>query len=362
MARRLLEGPSESKGSALKGNLMVDATRGVVRVRKWPRKRGKPKNLAVYERSEWFRVVLELIKRMEPGFLEWCRDKTKGTNIYPRDLAMQILSGHFTILYLPDGTKMFPRNFMVDTSTALDVLGQDLGDILVRGPEFWAVIPLGSEGQVLTIPAPGELPVWADAGGGAGGLWWKELTPLTGQFPTQVIEGSASSVDFRNDADCGMILQGAIANNDFALMQLMPAPAYPFTVSMHLNCTMQSGVPIAGIVLRNSSTGLRNIFGIDPIGGPLNTLVRRATHTTFNANLGSFAQRTMGLPMFLRVVAASATDISYWVSGDGKNWGLIQPNVALGQVAGLDQIGVGLTSRNGAIGTAYMAVDMWEVT
>jgi len=357
----MLEGPAITKGSALVGKFQIDATRGVLRVRGWPKKRGKQKSPAIQATNERFADTLRLIKQMEPGFLLWCYERTKHSNIYPRDLAMQLLSGHGVVLVKEDGTKYFSEVYMQEVSLALDSIGQTFGDLLVRDGEFWIPIPLGNEGDVLTIPGPGELPVWAEGGSGSGGLWWKELTPLTGAFPTQVIAGAASNIDFRNDANAGMVLQGVVNNNDNLLAQVMPAPAFPFSIEAHFNLTMNAGIPIAGIVLRNSATGLRTLFGADPVGGYGNTIIRRATGTVLNATLGTFTPRAWGVQFFLKIVATAANDIVYMTSGDGVNWAIVQANTLNGQVAGLDQIGIGLTSRNGLTGINYLTCDYWKV-
>jgi len=362
MAKRLLEGPAITKGSALNQNLMIDATRGIMRVRRWPAKRGKKVSPQVKALNDRFTETLRLIKQMEPGFLLWCMERTAHSNIYPRDLAMQLLSGHGVVMQKPDGTKYFSEVFMQEVSLSLDSIGQTFGDILVRAGDFWIALPLGNEADVLTIPGPGELPAWAPGASLAGSLWWKQDTPLSGAFPTQVIAGAATNVDFRNDANAGLVLQGAVSNNDNLLAQVMPAPAFPFTVEAHFNLTMNTGVPIAGLILRNSATGLRTVFGADPVGGYGNTIIRRATGTVLNATLGTFTPRAWGLQYFLRIVATSAADIVYMVSGDGKNWAIIQANTANGQVAGLDQIGIALTSRNGATGINYLTCDYWKVS
>lgn len=361
MAKRLLEGPAESKGNALKGRLQVDTVRGQLRVRNWPSPRGSRATKRQKQMQQWFADCLRLIKRMEPGFLLWCTEVTRRTNIYPRDLAMQLLSGRGVLLVKPDGTTYFPEVFMKDVSLSLDALGQTFGDMLARAAENWEAIPIGTVGQVLTIAAAGELPSWQDPPSGGGGFWWLPQAPLTTDLPTQVIEGGATGVSFTNDAQVGAVLTGAIGNNDYLLAQVTAAPAFPFTIKAHFTVGMQGGVPIAGIVLRNSGSGLRTVYGLDPVGGFGNTIIRRSTHVTFNASLGSFPPRAFGYGLWLAIIAASATDVTYLGSGDGKNWQTIQANTANGQVAA-DQIGIGLTSRNGATGVATLTCDYWSVT
>lgn len=167
MAKRMLEGPAMTKGSALVGNLQIDSVRGQMRVRAWPKKRGKRVAPGTKAYNDWFRDCLALIKRMEPGFLLWCMERTKGTNIYPRDLAMQLLSGRGVMLVKPDGTKYFPEAYMEDVSLALDSLGQEIGALLLRGPEHWEQLLQGLPGQVLTSGGPDVPPAWTDLSSGS---------------------------------------------------------------------------------------------------------------------------------------------------------------------------------------------------
>ena len=48
-----------------------------------------------------------------------------------------------------------------DVSESLDVLGQTVGDILVRALDRWRPPPPGSSGDVLTNAGPGAPPAWA---------------------------------------------------------------------------------------------------------------------------------------------------------------------------------------------------------
>lgn len=163
MAKRLLEGPSETKGSALKGNLQVDSVRGVLRVRAWPRKRGPPKSAAVKAQNIWFRDCLDLIKKIEPGFLLWCMERTKRTNIYPRDLAMQLLSGRGICFLREDGRRIFPEVFMKDVSLSLDSIGQIQGQLLYRGVDYWTPLqPTPAAGQVLGYDPLSGAPFWTN--------------------------------------------------------------------------------------------------------------------------------------------------------------------------------------------------------
>lgn len=83
---------------------------------------------------------------------------TTGTPLMPRDLLLMALYARMFALDLDDGRKLLPAPFRADVSTALDALGQALGEVLVRGPEFWQALAPGAPGEVLTSNGPGALP------------------------------------------------------------------------------------------------------------------------------------------------------------------------------------------------------------
>lgn len=182
MANRLLEGPSGSKGQSLDRNLMIDAARGQIRVRAWPKKRGKPKSPVTIEQNNWFRDCLALIKRLEPGFMERMYTYTKGTPLLPRDLAMMIIAGRFCYFKMADGTRMFSEVVMVEVSEALDVISQAPGSIMIRGEEVWSYFLVGDPGFLLAAGAAGENPVWIPPpeSGAVDRYGWTNLQPKTG--------------------------------------------------------------------------------------------------------------------------------------------------------------------------------------
>lgn len=47
----------------------------------------------------------------------------------------------------------------VEVSKALDLIGQEPGSILYRGPQYWEALPPGTPGQILVVNANGY-PEW----------------------------------------------------------------------------------------------------------------------------------------------------------------------------------------------------------
>lgn len=164
MAQRFLEGPSLSKGQSLKGNLQIDTTRGVLRVRAWPKKRGKPKALATKIATQGFADAMRLIKRLEPGIQEMSYRVSKGTPFLPRDIVLMMITGRLARLIAPDGTKIYPVVFMETVSDALDTFSQEIGCIIVRGKDFWQALEPPAAPGLLGIADADGLPAWTPMG------------------------------------------------------------------------------------------------------------------------------------------------------------------------------------------------------
>jgi hypothetical protein len=234
-----------------------------------------------------------------------------------------------------------------------ELIRDTIANALVAGTNI--TITVNDAGDQITIDA---------AGGSAGGnIMWYWLPPAAADFPTTVTEGTATLTSFVDDSDLGLMLAAKPGAADNFYGKMRAAPAYPFTITAHFTVTAEiNDTLIQGIVLRNSLTGLRTVFGADAAGGKGGIIIRRTTGVTFNANLQVTTEKcfpTTGL--WLRVVATAEADISYQISGDGKNWIEWQANTANGQVAGMDQIGIGITTRGGTFHPGFINCDYWNV-
>lgn len=239
----------------------------------------------------------------------------------------------------------------------LDAISAVQGSILYRNASDWVALAPGTSGQALLTQGAAANPVWGSAGGAQ---WWFD-PPAAADFGTTVTEGSASLTAFTDDTDIGLSLTALPGGNDNLYAKLQAPPSFPFTITAHFVVT-QADSAICGIVLRASGTGLRTIFGPDAAGAKGALIIRRATVTTFNANLASATDdlfQTAGI--WLRAIVTSATDIVYEISGDGKNFITWQINTANGQVSGLDQIGFGITLRGGTTRPISIVCDHWTV-
>lgn len=248
------------------------------------------------------------------------------------------------------------------TSTQLDAISSTQGAVLYRGAAAWAALPPGTAGQFLQTQGAAADPVWAGASGGGNGLWWFN-PPLASDLGTAVSDGTVSGTSATDDADAGLVLQATIGATDAMWGRVMTAPSTPFTVTAHFFFGAQnpsSNAAKGGIMLRASSTGLRTIFGPRGATDPTTVSIRRATTTTFNAEVASSNTWGHGWGLWLRVVVTTATNIEYQISYDGKVWHVWQADTANGRVSGLDQIGLAFT-RAGTVANQSLCCDYWDV-
>ncbi len=146
---------------------MIDVVRGVLRVRKWPRKRGKPKSEAQRFWISWFQQANLLAKYADGYSQARAIELTRKTGMYPRDIILKAIRGRLYTWVDETGWRWFPMAARLDISESLDVLAQTVGSLLVRAGTYWQDVGPGVLGNVLTHRGPGAPPEWiAPAGGG----------------------------------------------------------------------------------------------------------------------------------------------------------------------------------------------------
>ncbi len=160
--------PRKGRRPALTGRLMIDTVRGVLRVRKWPKKRGKPKSALQRFWVDWFRQANRLAKYADGMSQARAIEMTKGSGMYPRDVLLKAMRGRLYFWTTPDGWKWYSMAAIGDISESLDVLAQTVGDVLVRAADRWRAPPTGILGDVLTNKGPGNPAAWATPAGPGG--------------------------------------------------------------------------------------------------------------------------------------------------------------------------------------------------
>lgn len=159
------------RGLSLSGVLIVDTYRGNVRVRRWPKKRGKAKTIAEQQRRDTFRDRLWISKFEAPPLQVAYREDTHRSGIYPRDMSVMMTANKGFHIVNPDGTRQYNMTTLLNVSDILDVAAQLDGQMLIRENGLWRPLPWGTLGQVLKSQGVGNPPLWQAEGGGGGGLW-----------------------------------------------------------------------------------------------------------------------------------------------------------------------------------------------
>ncbi len=156
-----LKGVTRSKRQAVySGKFMVDTVRGVLRVRKWPRKRGTPKSASQLYWIDWFRQANRLAKYVDGASAARAIEITAKSGMYPRDILLAAMRGRLYTWYDQNGKVWYSMAAIQDISDSLDVLAQTAGSLLVRFADRWRALVPGTAGQVLTNQGAEVAPAW----------------------------------------------------------------------------------------------------------------------------------------------------------------------------------------------------------
>ncbi len=180
--------PKKGRHPSYTGRVMIDSFRGVLRVRKWPKKRGTPRSALQRWWVDWFVQANLLAKYADPMSQARAIEMSKDSGMYPRDVLLKAMRGRLYFWSTTDGWKWYSMAAVMDVSNSLDALAQTVGDVLVRATDRWRAPPAGAAGQVLTHQGAADPPIWLTP---AGGLIQEELpgSPV-------VLDNTASQYDF----------------------------------------------------------------------------------------------------------------------------------------------------------------------
>jgi hypothetical protein len=92
----------------LKEQLIIDSFRGQVRIRKWPRKRGKPKSPAQLASIRAFTEANRLAKLADASQFASAIKLVKNSGLYPRDVMVSAMLRGFLQIHLLDGRVINP--------------------------------------------------------------------------------------------------------------------------------------------------------------------------------------------------------------------------------------------------------------
>jgi hypothetical protein len=140
-------------------NCYYDTRRETYVVRKWPRKR-LTRTTAELANQQRFANAIALIKQADPSQIDAAKALVKGTDYLWRDVIMMGVYGTLASHVGPDGTVYESLSIcFMQIQNLLDSILNTIGAMLVRGPNGWAGLPIGSIGDVMVVNAEG-LPDW----------------------------------------------------------------------------------------------------------------------------------------------------------------------------------------------------------
>lgn len=151
---------ADNRGPSLRGLMVVDATRGSLRIRAWPRKRSGTRDATNTYWTDWLRAVTFLYRYQPAKTQASLARATAGTPWMPRDIFISAARGR-AWAFTAGGRTYYPMPYRVDVSRSLDALAQLEGQMLYRSSGLWAPIDPGSTpGQALTWVGPNDPPSW----------------------------------------------------------------------------------------------------------------------------------------------------------------------------------------------------------
>lgn len=181
MTRIYRSNPARLREPGLRDAIVVDTVRGRVRVRAWPKKRGRPKSAAVREQNQWFKDANRLSKLCSAQQVKAAMIATKGSGLYPRDILLRSMAGNLGPLQFVDGQIMRKRQ-------------REFEDLTFQGCILELAAPTSFSGGAITYPA-WDLPVIDTAG------FWSVTNPSRITIPAiaRVIRLDASCLTETGD-------------------------------------------------------------------------------------------------------------------------------------------------------------------
>jgi hypothetical protein len=142
--------PGSNTAFKQKGRFILYVSRGAVIAQKWTRGRGRPATSAEIEQQTEFKKLVAATKDVMPIEAVGARELGHGSVYTWRDVLSRYMVGKMT---------EYPNYGVMVSQYNLDILGDQPGMIVIRSPDAWIALPIGSEDDVLVVT--GGLPSWA---------------------------------------------------------------------------------------------------------------------------------------------------------------------------------------------------------
>lgn len=189
---------------SFRGRVVLYVRKGKIVARKWPPKRGPARTPGERDRQEWFRQANLLAKYADGRQQALSRITMNHLPVRPYDALLAAMAGRLWAVGTDDGRTLYSMASRKDVSTNLDVLNQEPGRLLIRGPKFWVPFDWGEVDQYIASQGEDAAPIWktlpAGGGGGAGVLRFGAPTAMstseTRYYGVGAEQSSESKVEF----------------------------------------------------------------------------------------------------------------------------------------------------------------------
>jgi len=228
-------GPSWERGPSLTGAARIYVSQGQLILAKWPKGRGRNLHPKTLEQMAWFSEADIMAKNASAS--DWRRaiEMTTGSPFFPRDLLFAAIRGRLYWTQTEDGRTIIPVAAQQDLTNALDMLGSNVGSVLLRHGQLWLALAPGDVGQALVSNGPGNVPSWQNVGGSTG----NRVVPQASDFPTIINADSLIMEDSTFGALClSKPSPGAGINATLAAQDLADADA---TITAEVHGVISSG-------------------------------------------------------------------------------------------------------------------------
>lgn len=165
---------ARGQAPVLRRTLQSDATKGVPRLRAWPRKKSEADKAKTAPQREWFFQAQWLTKFIPATQQAVALECTAGTPLMPRDILTMAMSGRLFSFIDQFGEEHYPVAARTDVQQALDLLSNRLGAVLFRSPSGW---------QGVNPPPGGLAALFCDDEGNA---QFRQIATFQGSYKTRL--------------------------------------------------------------------------------------------------------------------------------------------------------------------------------
>lgn len=216
-------------------------------------------------------------------------------------------------------------------AVATDAIWDAAGDLaLGTGANTAAKLAIGTSGYVLT--SNGTTAAWAASAGGSGGVPGDGPaapsgagddefdTPDTTPFANWTVLGSPTAHDIDTTAADRYYVKWNAGTSGWGGIY-KAVPSMPFTVTALLSgCSAQGDYSSAGLFIGEATPGKMEVVGFAHGNLPRGYMMEYFTNPTTYAGTAGYTVANRPKKVFMKIVVASSTDVSYYVSEDGFTW------------------------------------------